>query len=106
MGGAFIVAAVIIVADSLELGSKLALSFFGGLDLGTLSGESDFFFRGILFGCCTALLLFGPLQLACFDLFFEGTKRCLLLFTLLLQLALLPRFFVSAKWSVLVNSGW
>jgi hypothetical protein len=95
--GTIVIITAVIVADGLELSPELTLLFFSSLDLGALSGKSSLFLCRVLLGGRTTLLLFGPLQLAGFDLFFEGAERGLLFFALPLQFAFLPGFFVPRE---------
>jgi len=92
--GAFLVVTAVVVADGLKLCSELALSFFSRLDLSALGSKTSFLLGRVFLGCCTALLLFCPLQLAGLNLLFKRAERSFLLFALLLQLTLLSCFLV------------
>lgn len=89
-----VVITTVVVTFGFKLSPEHAFSFLSSLDLSTLGSKTSLLLRGLLLSRLTALLLLCLLELASLDLLLKSTKRCFLLFALLLQFAFLSFFLV------------
>ena len=77
----------------------MPFTFFGSLDLSSLSCKTGFFLGIFALRCLSRLLLFGFLGFSGFDLFFKRAQRSFSFLSLLLKLTFLTCFLVPVTLS-------